>query len=183
MKILPTLIFLSLLVACKPDSIDSTKMVYTGRINDDLILVVPNPIISILPYQPDDADSLDLNGDNMFELKFEKKSIPLTTAFGSITRIVTNNNLQIALSIINNHPDSLSVNTLLNSNSNWSDSESAIYELQSYRCNQFGCESVGNFINAKDKFIGYKLGSKFGWIEIDNSNNGELKIKEYSLIK
>ena len=158
-------------------------MVYTGSISDNLILVVPNPIIAILPYQPDDADSLDLNSDNKFEIKFEKKSIPLLTGFGSITTMVTSNNLQIAISIINNYPDSLNVNTLLNSKSNWSNSESAIYELQSYSCNQFGCESIGNFINVFNKFIGYKLGSKFGWIKIDNSDHGELRIKEYTLIK
>ena len=71
----------------------------------------------------------------------------------------------------------------MNSKSNWSNSESAIYELQSYSCNQFACESIGNFINVTDKFIGYKLGSKFGWIKIDNSDHDELRIKEYALIK
>ena len=183
MRILPTLIFLSLLVACESDNNDDPEMVFTGSISDNLILVTPNPNIAILPYQPDDADSLDLNGDNKFDIKFIKKSIPLLTGFGSITAISTSNKLQIALSKINNYPDSLNVNTLLNSNSNWSNSESAIYVLQSYSCNQSRCESIGNFIDISDKFIGYKLGSRFGWIKIDNSKHGELIIKEYTLIK
>ena len=183
MRTLPALFFISLLFACEPDSGDKTEMTYTGSINDNLILVAPNPIITILPYQPDDADSLDLNSDNKFEIKFIKKSIPLLTGFGSKTAIVTSNKLQIALSKINNYPDSLEVNTLLNSISSWSSSESAIYELQSYSCDQFDCESICNFIDISDKFIGYKLGSKLGWIKIDNSKYGELRIKEYTLIK
>ena len=183
MRTLPVLFFILLLVACEPDSIEKTEMAYTGIANNNQILISPNPIITILAYQADDADSLDLNSDNKFDIKFIKKVIPLRTGFGFMTAIVTSNKLQIALSKINNYPDSLEVNTLLNSISSWSSSESAIYELQSYSCDQFNCESICNFIDISDKFIGYKLDSKFGWIKIDNSKHGELRIKEYTLIK
>lgn len=183
MKTLPALFFIFLLVACEPDKVEIIEKAYTGIANNDQILISPDPIITVLAYQPDDSVSLDLNSDTKFDIKFIKKSVPLRTGFGSMTAIVTSNKLQIALSNSNNYPDSLEVNTLLNSVSTWSGSESSTYELQTYSCDQINCVSSGNFVDVNDKFIGYKLGSKYGWIKIDNSKHGELRIKEYTLIK
>ena len=180
MKATLILILLSLLVSCEPDSNDSVK---TGSSSNNLLIIKPNPILTIPPYQSDATDSLDLNSDNKFDIKFVKKVTPLLTGFGSVTAISTSNTLQIVLSKTNNFPDSLNVNISLDNNSNWSKPESAIYELQSYKCNTSNCESIGNFINVNDKYIGYKLGSKFGWIKIDNSADGELLVKEYTVIK
>ncbi len=172
------LVLLSLLVSCEPDSNDTVR---TGS-SSNLLVIKPNPIISIAAYQPFAADSLDLNRDNKYDIRFIKTDIPLLTGFGSVTAISTSNTLQIVLSKTNNFPDSLNANILLDNNSNWSNPEPAIYDLQSYKC-QYDCEPTGNFINVTNKYIGYKLGSKFGWIKIDNSMNGELLVKEYTVIK
>jgi hypothetical protein len=180
MKIFVILILLSLLLSCEPDN---NEIVITGSKNDNLEIVKLNPVISLPTYPINAADSLDLNGDNLFEAKFIKSPKPALTGFSTETLIITKNNTHILLSGINNLPDSLAFNTRLESDANWSSSESTTFILQSFNCNSDNCPAIGNFINVKDMFIGYKIGNIMGWIKIDNSQYGDLIIKEYTVIK
>jgi len=180
MKSIVILILLSLLIACEPDN---NEIVITGSKNDNLEIVKLNPVISLPTYPFNATDSLDLNGDNLFEIKFIKSPKPALTGFGTETLIITKNKTQILLSGINNFPDSILFNTRLESNANWSSSESTTFILQSFYCNSDNCPGVGNFVNVTDKFIGYKIGKPMGWIKIDNSEYGDLIIKEYTVIK
>ena len=165
-------------VSCRPDKDESVK---TGSANDNLILIEPNPSITI-PFYPYGSDSLDLNSDNKFDIKFIRSPRPALTGFATETLISTIN-LQIVLSKTNDLPEAISSNILLDNNSNWSNSTSAILILQSFKCNSNECPDLGNFINVTDKFLGFKIGDKIGWMKLDNSKNGDLKIKEYTVIK
>ena len=179
MKLIAILILLSLLFSCEPDN---SEMVITGSKNDNLEIVKLNPVISLPAYPFNASDSLDLNGDNLFEIKFIKFPIPSYTGFSTATLIVTQNKTQILLSRFNDYPDSIPINTPLEIDAFWSSDESSTFILQSYTSDLKG-PNIGNFINVIDKYIGYKKGKKIGWIKIDNSRNGDLKIKEYTVIK
>jgi len=174
------LILISLLVSCEPDNND---IVTTGSKNDNLEIVMLNSVISLPTYPIYATDSLDLNGDSQYEVKFIKSPKPALTGFATETLIITKNKTQILLSEINNFPDSLSINVRLVSGANWSSHESATFILQSFSCNSDNCPGIGNFLNVTDKFLGYKIGKSMGWIKIDNSVYGDLKIKEYTVIK
>ena len=173
-------ILLSLLLSCEPVN---NEIVIIGSKNDNLEIVKLNPVISLPTYPIYAMDSIDLNGDNLFEAKFIKSPKPALTGFSTETLIITKNKTQILLSGINNFPDSLSLNTRLESNANWSSGGSTTFILQSFNCNSDYCPGVGNFVNVTDKFIGYKIGKAMGWIKIDNSEHGDLIIKEYTVIK
>jgi hypothetical protein len=137
MKSIVILILLSILASCEPAN---NEIVITGSKNDDLEIVRLNPVISLPTYPINATDSIDLNGDNLFEAKFIKLPKP---ASGETTTFI----------------------------------------LQSFSCNSDNCPYIGNFVNVTDKFIGYKIGKTMGWIKIDNSVDGDLKIKEYTVIK
>jgi len=180
MKSILILIVLSLLSSCEPDN---NETVITGSTNVYLEIIKLNPFIVIPPFQNYAADSLDLNGDNQYEIIFIKSPKPALTGFGTETLIITKKNTQILLSGINSYPDSISINTRLEITANWSSGESKTYILQSFQCNSESCPSIGNFVNETDKFIGYKIGGKMGWIKVDNSAQNDLVIKEYTVIK
>ncbi len=180
MKSIVILILLSLLVSCEPDN---NEVVIIGNKNDNLEIIKLNPVISLPSYPPNATDSLDLNGDNLYEAKFIKSPKPALTGFAIETLIITKNKTQILLSGIDNLPDSLSFNTRLESDANWSSSESSTFILQSFSCNSDNCPGFGHFVNVADKYIGYKIEKAMGWIRIDNSVYGDLIIKEYTIIK
>jgi len=171
------LLFLLFLLSCEPEANYSVEI---GSGNDKLLVIHPDPIISIsIPG----TDSLDLNSDGKYDIRFIKSPKPALTGFASITEIVTSDNLQIALSEKNNYPDTLTLNSILDINSNWSDKISSTLILQSFECNSDNCPGFGNFINVVDKYIGYRIGNNLGWIRVDNLNYGEISIKEYTVIK
>ena len=66
MKSIVILILLSLLISCEPNN---NEIVITGSKNDNLEIVKLNPVISLPTYPFNATDSLDLNGDNLFETK------------------------------------------------------------------------------------------------------------------
>jgi len=180
MKLIAIFIPISLLFSCEPENNES---VITGSKNDNLEIIMLNPVISLPAYPFNATDSLDLNGDNQFEIKFIKSPKPALTGFATETIIITKSKIQILLSEINDYPDSIPINMRLGLNAKWSSSESSTFILQSFECNSDNCPSIGNFVNVIDKFIGYKLDKTVGWIKIDNSKNGDLVIKEYTIIK
>jgi hypothetical protein len=179
-KSIVILILITLLFSCEPDN---NETVITGSKNDNLEIVNLNPVISLPIYPSNATDSLDLNGDNLYEIKFIKSPKPALTGFATETLISTKNKTQILLSVINDFPDSIPLNTRLEADANWSSGESSTYILQSFYCNSDNCPAIGNFINVTDKFIGYKIGKIIGWIKIDNSASGDLIVKEYTAVK
>jgi hypothetical protein len=178
---------LSILFSCNQENENSDSTIIIGESNKNYDIIRPNPEIVISKSH---QDSLDLNSDGIFEIKFIISPIPTSTVPGSKTEISAKNKLQILLSVINEYPDTLSIKSVLNSDSNWSGlnpdwtgSESFTFLLQSYACyTYFHCVGWGNFRNSNGKYVGYKIGEKFGWILVDSSQ-GELKISEYTVLK
>jgi len=180
-----SIIFIPLFIlSCKPES---NNLIIIGDNNKTYDIIKPDPVILISKSH---QDSLDLNSDGIFEIKFIITPIPTSTVPGSKTEISTKNKLQILLSVENEYPDTLSINAVLNSDSNWSGldpdwtgNESFTFLLQSYACyTYFHCVGWGNFRNVNGQYVGYKIGENFGWILVDSSQ-GELKIREYTVLK
>ncbi|MDD2306748.1 MAG: hypothetical protein PHP53_18755 [Prolixibacteraceae bacterium] len=167
------LIFLS----CEKES-DYTIVI--GNDSKNFEIVKLDPLVSILPSG---KDSLDLNSDGTFDIVFIKSPKPATYGYSSETNILIKNGVQVALSKINNYPDTLNMKAVLNDNLNWSTGVSSKLILQSFECGGIsGCQGFANFLDVSDKYIGFKTGGKFGWIKVDN-NVYELKIKEYTVLK
>lgn len=168
------LVFLS----CEKESDNITVI---GSKNSSVEIVKLEPVVSILPSG---KDSLDLNSDGTVDIVFIKSPKPAIYGYSSETNIIIKNGVQVALSKINNYPDTLSLKTVLNNNLNWSTAASSKKMiLQSFECGGIsGCQGFANFLDVSDKYIGFKTGGKFGWIKVDN-NVYELKIKEYTVLK
>jgi hypothetical protein len=186
MRTLSFLFGLSMLFSCNHENDNVDNKVIIGNSSSDYAIIKPDPAISITASH---SDSLDLNSDGTYEIKFIIKPINTVTGIGSETNIYTRNKLQILLSGVN-LPYALSINDVLNNDSIWSDLDSDQHNpdcfkflLQSYACySYYHCLDDGNFQNISGKYIGYKLGEKFGWILVDSSTS-ELKIKEYSVLR
>jgi len=178
MRIFSILLILLFTFSCKEESID---MPVIGNRNESFNIIKLNPAILI---SRSGEDSLDINSDGSFDIKFIRSPIPLTYGYGSKTNILIKNGLQIALSNINNYPDTLSIKAVIDDNLNWSIGEPLKLVLQSYNCGMTmtGCQGIANFINVSDKYIGFKNGNKFGWIKVDNTE-WDLTIKEYTVLK
>ena len=184
MRTISIILILLFILSCKTES---NNLIITGENNKTYIIIKPDPVILISKSH---QDSLDINSDGIFELKFIITPIPTSTVPGSKTEISAKNQLQILLSVENEYPDTLSMNAVLNSDSYWSgldtdwtESESITFLLRSYACyTYFHCQGWGNFRNVNDKYIGYKIGEKFGWILVDSSQD-QFKIKEYTVLK
>jgi hypothetical protein len=188
MKAAPVLIIFLFLFSCNPETENGNYAVIIGESGKNYTIIKPNPeILVTVSHQ----DSLDLNSDGIFEIRFTIAPIKTSTEPGSETIISTRNKLQILLSdLMYQDPDTLNIRTTLNSNSNWSEpdpnwSASTTYNftLRSYACYTYNhCLSHGNFESVTGKYIGYKIGNGFGWILVD-SNFSELKIKEYTVLR
>jgi hypothetical protein len=166
------------ILSCNPESENNTTVIGDKNANYEIIKL--DTELSVLPSG---KDSLDLNSDGTSDIVFVKTPKPSTNGYSSETNIWTRNGLQIALSSINNYPDTLSIKATLNDISNWSSTASSKLALQSFECGSIsGCVSFANFISVSDKYIGFKSGNKFGWIKVDNTVY-ELKIKEYTVLK
>jgi hypothetical protein len=184
MRTIPYLTIFIFLVSCKHES---DNMVIIGDNSSNYTIIKPDPALLI---SISNQDSLDLNSDGIFEIKFKMSPIPTSTGFGSKTEIFVTNNLQILLSSMNELPDTLSIKSLLKNDSNWSDPSSNLsttvsstFLLQSYACYTYlHCLGSGNFRDVSGKYIGYKMKEKFGWILV-NSSNSEFKIKEFVVLK
>ena len=165
MRTLSFLFVLSFLFSCKHES-DTTVInntVVIGNSSKNYTIIKLNPGILI---NESHQDSLDLNSDGIFEIKFIISPIRTSTAEpGSKTEIYTKNNLQILLSrLYYEDPDTLSAKTVLNKDIYWSDSTSyGTFTLLSYACYTYThCLGSGNFKNVYGKYIGFKIDNKFG---------------------
>jgi hypothetical protein len=188
MKTLSVFLVLALLSSCKHESVHTDNTVIIGDSNRNYTIIKPDPEILITATH---QDSLDLNSDGIFEIKFVISPIQTSTVPGSKTEIITNNQLQILLSYNQyEDPDTLSFQSILKNDLHWSDIETELSEnvfhlfsLRSYACYTYmHCLGSGNFENVYGKYIGYKIEEKFGWILVD-SYTSELKIKEYTVLK
>jgi len=168
---------MSFIFSCKQEDSDMTVI---GNRNENFNIIKLKPEILI---SRSGEDSLDINSDGSFDIKFIRSPIGLRNGYGSESDIIIKNGLQIVISSINNYPDTLSIKTTLNDNLNWSSSGSSILTLQSFECGGIaGCVNYANFINVSNKYIGFKNGEKYGWIKVDNTI-WDLKIKEYTVFK
>lgn len=130
------------------------------------------------------SDSLDVDADGNFDIKFLVANVPTTSGFATVKLCYTQNGLQVALSSINNHPDTLQVNTVLNNNTNWSNPKTTEHALLSYiRSDMHGhYDQIGNFGEVASCFLGFKKDGKEGWIQIENTYD-VLTIVAYTQLK
>jgi hypothetical protein len=173
------LFFLITLFSCG-DKTDDSSGLSVGVNNSNVLIIKLDPPKSII--NPG-SDSIDLNGDLHYDLVFIKSPVALLTGFGIKTEMIKRSGIQICLSKLNNYPDTISSSTLLNNQTNWSDLIETIYVLQSYDCqNGNDCFPIGNFLNLKERYLGLKIGNRFGWVKIVNEVFGPLIIEEYALM-
>ncbi len=176
MRTLTILFILLCILSCKKESSDITLI---GNRNKNFVISKLNPEIIISGAG---EDSLDLNNDGIFDIKFYRSPIQLIFGgYGSESGIIIKNGFQIALSNTNKYPAALSKKTILDDNLNWSVGDSLKLILQGYNCGTTGCPGIANFINVSEKYIGFRNGEKYGWIKVDNTV-WELKIKEYTIL-
>jgi len=116
------------LFACNQDK---NNEVIIGNYTDNLHVVklVPNIVI---PISSNAKDSLDLDDDNSYDVFFKKSYTPMMTGFIDATFLAITNGIQIALSDINNYPDSLNVGTTIDDNLTWTTTSSEDLVLASY---------------------------------------------------
>ncbi|MFZ2350018.1 MAG: hypothetical protein WAW24_00540, partial [Bacteroidales bacterium] len=88
------------------------------------------------------------------------------------------NGTQIALSAINNYPDSLNVGKTIDDNLTWTTTSSENLVLASY-AKRSTSYPIGNYLYISDKYLGFKIGKRYGWIKLDNAIVGNLTIKEF----
>jgi len=177
MKNLLLLIILIVCVSCEPNISDAIN---AGIINNKVTYKELSPPMQVSNFG---KDSLDLNNDSKFDIIFIKSPKALLTGFAIQTEIIKKANTQIIISKLNDYPDSLNYNDLINDSRKWSGFEEKIYFLQSFECNSNNCPSIGNFVNVADKYIGFKIGELFGWIVLDNGIWTDLKIKGFAITK
>ena len=165
--------------SCKDNDHSLDTEINIGENNKNVIVNTLTPPISVTDEK---SDSIDLNGDSIYDLIFEKTPIPLTTGFGLETKITKKDGIQIVLSIINNYPDNLSYLDKLNPQVNWSDNIKGTLILQSY-LKRDESKVIGNFVFDEIKYIGVKIKNRYGWVKIENDRFGSLIIEEYALMK
>jgi len=174
MKKLLIIAMLPWLFACNPDK---NNEVTIGTYTDNLHVVklVPNIVI---PTSSNAKDSLDLDADNRYDVFFKKSYTPLMTGFIDATFLGIANGTQIALSDINNYPDSLNVGTTIDDNLTWTTTPSENLVLASY-AQRSTSYPIGNYHYVIDKYLGFKIGKRYGWIKLDNAIGDNLTIKEF----
>nr|WP_321486777.1 hypothetical protein [uncultured Draconibacterium sp.] len=173
--ILVNIVFFS----CKDNDHNFDTEINIGENNKNVTVNTLNPSISVTDQQ---SDSIDLNGDSIYDLIFEKTPIPLTTGFGLETKITKKDGIQIVLSTINNYSDSLSYLDKLNHERNWSGNIEETLILQSY-LNRNESRIIGNFVFNEIKYLGIKIENRYGWVKVENDRFGSLIIDEYALMK
>ena len=71
---------------------------------------------------------------------------------------------------------------LLNDELKWTQSSSNSLVLASHADRSIS-NPIGNYLNVHDKYLGFKLGQKYGWIKLDNAIEGDLIVKEVVITK
>ena len=168
--------------SCVDTDSDNALKVNIGETQANIVLKKFDPPILVTSSNP---DSLDVDGDSQYDFTFIKSTVPLKTGFGLVTQIKKRLGIQIVLSTINNYPDTLSYSSALDNQANWSDNKSAKLVLQGYSCpgiSQY-CILTGNFINSKERYLGFRISERYGWLKIANNEFGDLKIEEYAISK
>ena len=178
MKKLLLVAFLPWLFGCNPNENES---VVVGIYSDNLQVFKIEPNL-VMPNTPFNYDSLDLNADNEYDIFFNKSFSPLSTGVVPATYLGISDGLQIVLSEINNYPDSLNVGVLLNDELKWTQSSSNSLVLASH-ANRSLSNPIGNYLYVHDKYLGFKLDQKYGWIKLDNAIAGDLVVKEVVISK
>jgi len=178
MKKLLIVAFSILLFGCNPNENES---VIVGIYSDNLQVFKIEPNL-VMPYTPFNIDSLDLNADNKYDILFRKSFSPLSTGVIPATYIDISEGLQIVLSEINNYPDSLNIGVVLNDDLKWTQSASNSLVLASH-ANRSLSNPIGNYLYVHDKFLGFKMNQKYGWIKLDNAIAGDLVVKEIVISK
>ena len=174
MKKLLIVALLPWLFACNPDK-NNEAIIGTYSDNLHVVKLVPNIVI---PTLSNAKDSLDLDADNRYDVFFKKSYTPLMTGFIDATFLGIANGTQIALSDINNYPDSLNVGTTIDDNLTWTTTPSENLVLASY-AQRSTSYPIGNYHYVIDKYLGFKIGKRYGWIKLDNAIGDNLTIKEF----
>ncbi len=169
----------ALLFSCKDNEDNLDTKMNIGENDASIIVHSLNPSLSVT-YQ--NSDSIDLNGDNKCDLIFDKIPAPLSNGYGLETRMTKKNETQVVLSVTNNYPDSLSYSDNINGQNNWSDTSDKTLLLQSYLDHKQD-KIIGNFVIDETKYLGIKIGNRYGWIKLKNEISGSLIIYEYALMK
>jgi hypothetical protein len=175
---LPVLLIV-LLFSCKDNQNNLDAKLSIGKSNADIIVHTLNPPLSVTYQIP---DSIDVNGDNKYDLIFDKIPTPLTNGYGLETRMTKKNKTQVVISVTNNYPDSLSYSDNINNVNNWSDTSNKTLLLQSYFDHKQD-KIIGNFVVDQTKYLGIKMGNRYGWVKLKNEIPGSLIIYEYALMK
>lgn len=174
------LIFLTVLLFCCKDNQDELDAkINIGESNANIIVHTLNPPLVATSQI---SDSIDLNGDNKYDLIFNKIPTPLTNGYGLETRMTKRNETQVVMSVINNYPDSLSYSDNISRVNNWSDMSDKTLLLQSYFDHKQD-KIIGNFVVDQTKYLGIKIGNRYGWVKLKNEISGSLIIYEYALME
>ena len=83
----------------------------------------------------------------------------------------------------NKYPACLNYKDVINSSSKWAGTDQTQYVLQSYKCGSEDCPLIGNFADVTDKYLAFKAGDNYGWIQLNNSVARELTIKGFAISK
>lgn len=164
------------MVSCKP----SNDGFQAGVVNNKVTYTEFSPIKVILNQE---KDSIDVDNDLRYDFIFIKSPKSLLTGFAIKAEVLKKSNVQIMISSENQYPACLNYNDAINPSSIWSDSEQNLYVLQSYICGSDYCPLVGNFGNVTDKYMAFRIADYYGWIQIDNQNDGGLTIKGFAISK
>lgn len=195
--------------SCKKDNTQSRKKVYAGVYDDDFIFKEFFPPLQVnfkwdsLNLYSYGSDSIDFDRDGQFDLIIQASllnndSLHLITGYPDPFPhylLLLRNDLQIAFYWENYYftpgqtaaqifVDTLSYNIRIDNISNL---EVHPFKTQlMWEENQGGefTPSYGGWYNAKNtKYLGIKLNDRFGWIEVDNTDNFHPKFVSYAIVK
>jgi hypothetical protein len=168
-----------LLLSCNKNDFDLSTNIKVGKKDKNIIVHELNPPISI---DYNNSDSIDINGDSIFDLIFDKLTIVTDIGYAVETKMTKKEGVQVVLSEINNYPDNLSYSENLNDQLIWSGDFEETLILQSYLYRQLS-KIIGNYINKEIKYLGIKMDNRYGWVKLENDKSGSLIIYEYAIMK
>jgi hypothetical protein len=154
--------------------------IVAGKINRNVNYTELSPAKQIISPG---KDSLDLDGNSQYDIVFYKSAVPLLTGFGITAEILKKSSILIIMDADNKYPACLNYKDVINSSSKWSGTDQTRYVLQSYKCGTEHCPLIGNFADVTDKYLAFKAGDNYGWIQLNNSVGGALTIKGYVISK
>jgi hypothetical protein len=173
-----SLIFLMIVNACNKNSSDDF---FAGK-TEDIYYLSFNPELS-LP-QGNNKDSIDLNGDSVYELMFETLGIAGETGFFTLPAVRATKDLNILLGGEKHMPKALDKGATFNRSENWSKTDTL---LALYYYPGLHSEPIGYWKDQQDKYLGFKYKNKLGWVKITTKVNSQLNqcliIKELGVEK